>query len=413
MAKIRILLYKSNKRKNGSYPVCMRITQQGKVKYIDLQLSATEEQWNEDTDRFKKDRRINSEYEKYNALLNHYEERKDDILRQFAEQRINWTLSQFEERFLGMPKKGKLYDYFKKRIEEFKLAGHIGNAKVYEKVLQSLMRYDKKLKERLFSEIDIRYINKLDLLMERNHCCGNTRKINLKTLRAVMNKAIEEKEASSNTYPFGKGGFKIDKLTEETEKRYLRKEEFELIKNSPQDNFILERARRLFLFSYYCFGMSFVDVAHLTQGNIKLLESGEYIVYKRSKTQNSKAAKPIKIPITDTIKDLLDWFKQNTPLTGDYLLPVVTKKYFGEQLYDHIRTRYKRINNDLKKLGRILGIKNLTTYVSRHTMAMMLQGQEVPREIISQVMGHTDLATTNTYLDSFETNVTDKVAQLL
>ena len=46
-------------------------------------------------------------------------------------------------------------------------------------------------------------------------------------------------------------------------------------------------------------------------------------------------------------------------------------------------------------------------------MAMMLQGQEVPREIISQVMGHTDLATTNTYLDSFETNVTDKVAQLL
>ena len=32
----------------------------------------------------------------------------------------------------------------------------------------------------------------------------------LKTLRAVINKAIKEKAASNNTYPFGKGGFEIN-----------------------------------------------------------------------------------------------------------------------------------------------------------------------------------------------------------
>lgn len=414
MAKFKILLYRSNKRRNGSYPVYLRITLKNKTKYIDLKLSATDEQWNTDADRFKKDRRVNPEHEKYNALLNHYEERKNDILKQFAERRINWTLSQFEEEFLGMSKEGRLYDYFEKRIDELKATGHIGNAKVYERTLQSLVKYDKKIKERLFSEIDVKYINKLNFAMEKNRCCGNTRKINLKTLRAVINRAIQEKEATPHNYPFGKGGFEIDKLTEETEKRYLRKEEFELIKNSPQKNYVLERARRLFLFSYYCFGMSFVDLAHLTQKHIMRLDNGEYIVYKRSKTHNSKAAKPIKIPITDTIKELLNWFKQHTVLTGNYLLPVVTKDYSGEQLYDHIRARYKRINDSIKKLGKMLGIeKNLTTYVSRHTMAMALQRNDVSREVISQVMGHTDLSTTNTYLDSFDTDVLDRAIKLL
>lgn len=63
----------------------------------------------------------------------------------------------------------------------------------------------------------------------------------LKTLRAVINKAIKEKAASNNTYPFGKGGFEINKLAEETAKRYLLPTELELIKNSPQQNFVLEQ----------------------------------------------------------------------------------------------------------------------------------------------------------------------------
>lgn len=52
-------------------------------------------------------------------------------------------------------------------------------------------------------------------------------------------------------------------------------------------------------------------------------------------------------------------------------------------------------------------------HVSRHTMAMTLQNQNVPREQISQALGHNNLTTTNVYLDSFDTNIMDKVAQLL
>lgn len=414
MAKFRIVIHTSNKRKDGSYPVCLRITKNGKLKYIYLNLSAFENEWDKNADRFKRDKRMNPNYESYNNWLISCEERKNEVVNKFMKAQVDWTLNQFEEEFLGISRQGKIYDYWMRQVEDLKATGHIGNGKVYERDLHLFCKYDSKAKERLFSEIDVKYINRLNMAMEKNGCCGNTRMHTLKTLRAVINKAIKEKAASNNTYPFGKGGFEINKLAEETAKRYLLPTELELIKNSPQQNFVLERARRIYLFSYYCFGMSFVDMANLTINNIEMLVTGAHIVYKRQKTKNAKNVKPIKIFVTPAIKEQLEWFKANTPEAGEYLLPIITKEYDGEQLYEHVRCRYKRINANLKKLGKALGISlTLTTYTARHTMAMTLQSNDIPREIISQALGHSNLTTTATYLAGFSTSVLDKVAKML
>jgi len=65
-------------------------------------------------------------------------------------------------------------------------------------------------------------------------------------------------------------------------------------------------------------------------------------------------------------------------------------------------------------LAEELGIDyHLTSYVSRHTMAMTLQYNQIPREIISQMLGHADLETTNTYLDSFDNKVINEAAKVL
>lgn len=377
-------------------------------------MSAFENEWDTSADRFKRDKRVNPNYESYNNWLISCEERKNEVVNKFMKAQVDWTLNQFEEEFLGISRQGKIYDYWVKQVEDLKSTGHIGNGKAYECDLHLFCKYDSKAKERLFSEIDVKYINRLNMAMEKNGCRGNTRMHTLKTLRAVINKAIKEKAASNNTYPFGKGGFEINKLAEETAKRYLLPTELELIKNSPQQNFVLERARRIYLFSYYCLGMSFVDMANLTTDNLEVLATGTHIVYKRQKTKNAKNVKPIKIFVTPAIEDLLEWFKANTPQTGKYLLPIITKEYDGEQLYEHVRCRYKRINANLKKMGKTLGISlNLTTYTARHTMAMTLQGNDIPREIISQALGHSNLTTTATYLASFSTSVLDKVVKIL
>lgn len=155
-------------------------------------------------------------------------------------------------------------------------------------------------------------------------------------------------------------------------------------------------------------------MAYLTRSNIVKFNGGEYIVYKRHKIQHQKGVKPIKIKITKEIERLLDSLKENSPTVDDFIVPIVSiSGYTGEKLYNHIRYRYKKYNDYLADLAEELQITDmkLTTYVSRHTMAMMLQRNDVSREQISQMLGHADMKTTNTYLDSFDTTVIDEAAK--
>ncbi|WP_446786962.1 hypothetical protein [Macellibacteroides fermentans] len=100
----------------------------------------------------------------------------------------------------------------------------------------------------------------------------------------------------------------------------------------------------------------------------------------------------------------------------NYLLPIVSKEgYTGEQLYTHIQNRFAKNNNGLARLAEALETTDmkLTSYVSRHTIAMTLQDNQVPREVISQILEHSVLATANTYLDSFSSSVINEAAKVL
>jgi len=44
---------------------------------------------------------------------------------------------------------------------------------------------------------------------------------------------------------------------------------------------------------------------------------------------------------------------------------------------------------------------------------MTLQRNNIPREVISQMLGHADLETTNIYLDSFDNGVINEAAKVL
>ena len=100
----------------------------------------------------------------------------------------------------------------------------------------------------------------------------------------------------------------------------------------------------------------------------------------------------------------------------DYLISIVLNKDLsGIKLYNHIKSRLSTFNTNLKKLSQELKLENfdLTSYVSRHTMAMTLQNNNIPREVISQILDHKDMKTTNTYLDSFTSNVIDEAVKVL
>lgn len=384
-----------------------------------LGIYAEPHQWNDKLEMFVTDKRVPKLHPDRIYLNEWLTQKKSEILRIIADfdaNKIDWTLNQFEQEFFHYSNKGNVKEFFENLIQTYKDTNHIGNANCYSRTLHVLELFDEKLPERVFPEIDIKYVKSFDVFLQKRECKGNTRKFYFKTLRAVLNKAIQDGEASETTYPFGKGGFSISALEEETAKRYLPHDSMMKLKTTVMDNAVLERTRRLFLFSYYCYGISFIDAALLTKKNIIRYNGGNYIVYKRNKTKEAKKVKPIQIKITPEIQELMDWFSANTLLVEDYLLPIVSiAGYKGEQLYNHIRSRFGRNNKNLSNLAKALEITDmkLTSYVSRHTMAMTLQDNQVPREVISQILGHSDLATTNTYLDSFASSVIDEAVKVL
>lgn len=402
MATLKLVLHKPNRRKDGTYPVSLRIIKNMRAKYLSVGLYARMEEWDERAERFISNKKICPMNKEYNARLIELLGRAQSLIIQFDRDGIDWSLNQFEEAFFHRAKQGKFLDFTRKLIRKMKASGHIGNGVAYENLIHNLRLFDSRLDKRLLQEIDIKYVKEYNFFMERKGWKGNTRLHDMKILRAILNKAIQEKECTDKFYPFGKGGFCVSALGEETDKRYLSEESLSKIIHTRCGKKAMEEARLIFIFSYLSYGMSYIDMANLEKDNIIIEDGREFIVYKRHKTEHHKNTKFIKIPIGEDLRKILDWFRKNSKLQGNHILPLVSMDYEGDKLYEHQRRRLAKYNTHLRELAQELGIpEKLTSYVSRHSMAMTLQNDGIPREIISQIMGHQDLKTTNTYLDSF------------
>lgn len=426
----RATIVEINDVKVAKYPFRLKVGTGAQRRYIALNISAPIDRWDADTERFlikgssgdeRKD--LVQKNELFIAIVN----KCNTILQDFEREGCAVTPLQFIDRYnSNAGSNAKIADYFVERIETLRQTGHIGNANCYHRTLEMLRLFDKHFDKVLFNDVTYKYVDRFDTFLQkdrtstykyknstterkRSGCSGNTRKYYHKALRAILNRAIADKTYDGRSYPYGKGGFEVGSLEEETAKRYLTADKLQAIRETPLDDIRLEVVRRVFICQYLCYGMSWADAGLLTLDNIEQSNNGKCIVYKRTKTKHAKKVKPIVIHIRQELQDHLDWFRDNCNLVDDYLFPIVSiEGYEGEQLYNHIRHRFIRNNkilqNDIAPLFGIEGIK-LTSYVSRHTLAMTLQSQEVSREVIAQVMGHSDMATTNTYLDSFDTNI--------
>ena len=245
----------------GLYAIRLRICKDRQRKYFALKIFADDKYWDADHECFiilknvrdKKQKEENEQRKQYNYMLSSIRTRAQEIIDNFHHEHIDWTLNQFADAFLNRAKQGKIKAYLENHISILRETGHTGNANCYAATLNMLEHYDKKFEKRAFSEIGIKYVNGFDVFLQKRGCKGNTRKYYFKALRSILNKAIQEKEATEKTYPFGKGGFQIAKLDEETEKRYLSIESLNRIKNTASNKPQREFARKLFLLSYYCY----------------------------------------------------------------------------------------------------------------------------------------------------------------
>ena len=64
-------------------------------------------------------------------------------------------------------------------------------------------------------------------------------------------------------------------------------------------------------------------------------------------------------------------------------------------------------------IGEKLNLRKITTYVARHTYQLYLRNEGVPISIISPMLGHSSVTTTEIYLADLESEYRAKNASLL
>src|SRR5690606_23226121 len=79
-----------------------------------------------------------------------------------------------------------------------------------------------------------------------------------------------------------------------------------------------------------------------------------------------------------------------------------------------IKQLTKILNKYTKLIAKDLGInKDVTTYFARHSFATVLKRSGANTEMISELLGHSTVAVTASYLDSFENDQIQKQTDVL
>ena len=428
------MVLKSSGRKDGRYPILLCISDRGEREYFATGFNATKKEFDDSkhVGRFIQGRGIpsfNVERKEEDGSLRTYsnktandkltelESRARDILKKYNAEHVDWSMDMFRAAYVNAPKRVLFYVYALRVIDEvYGKQGRYQKASIAMDSLASLLKFDSKLEKRTFQDINSKYIQSY---ITHSHNAGNsdnTIGMRLREIRRIFNLAISEKVATREQYPFSDGSedgkVKMPKTSPTKTDQYLPLESMKVIANTQLDNYILDRTRHLFLFSFYCRGMNWKDMALLTSKNLhpdlvvdpetKEVREVLMLQYKRSKTEGV-----FRIQVTENIQRELNWFAKNTPLYEPYLLPIMSQPVSADKLDEYLKQVRKRFNRSLREVAKRLELpdsqRNLTIYSARHSFAMAMQNQDKPVEIISQALGHQSVETTKHYLEKFST----------
>ena len=415
MAKATVVLYTSKKYIDGSSPIMLRITKNTKLKYFkigDEKFNVKIDKWDSKLALVKPDKRVNPEHRTINSYINEKLNQAQKILDKYDENGTAWTFNMFEEEYRNKPKITKVKPFVEARITELQKQGKYNSSVGLKETLIILEKYNSNLNKLYFQDIDYKFIDGFYTYLKNVR--GNrdtTIGIMLRGVRTVLNEAINRGVGSKESYPFSKiyGAtqvFKISKLEKQTTKRFIPKEYMIKLVEAEILEPHLNWARQIFLFSFFASGINFKDMAFLRSDNIKTRHLEEGKVQKYLELNRMKTNENLSIPITESLKPILIWAKANTTNDNEYLLPIITnKKLKDEKLNDHITQRRKRLNKHMRKIATKLkfpdGLLVISSYFARHSYATTMLRNGAQIEKISEALGHTNIKTTQIYLESF------------
>lgn len=376
----------------------LRVTKDRKRKYVSLGISVNPENW----DFSKNQPKAECPNREYIELLiaDKLKEYSAKIVELKATNQEFTSTTLVEKVCVNRVNRKTVGDLFKAHINSLTSSGRKSYALSIKQLYNSLIEFNGHL-DIPFAEMDIAWLRRYEAFLRRKGLAENTIGIRFRTLRSIYNVAIEEDAVSAELYPFKK--LKVSKLHQETAKRALSKEDIERVLSYKSTNRYMRFPIDIFAFTYYCGGINFVDIAHLTKANIM---DGR-LIYKRQKTK-----KLIKIPLQPQAVALIEKYSSDD---SQYLFPILSDFHKTDiQQANRIHKVISKVNERLKQIGESLNLPiPLTTYVARHSQATVMKRAGVSTAVIREIMGHSSERVTQIYLDSFDNEQVDNALKSL
>ena len=400
---ITVVCYKSKTLSNGEHPLMVRVAKDGKRSMKSLGVSVNPIYWDFTKNCPKKNCPNRAELMKLiSQTLSMYQGRAIEAKSNGEDVSVSSIIEDREQSL------SRVYvdDFLTSYILMLRENGNVGNSYAYMNLRTTLRNFHSKKLTFTFNEVDIAFCNRFEAWMRKNRYEDTTMSYYFRTLRATYNKAVEAKSASREKNPFIE--YKLSRFSTKTKKRALSKENVKKILGMDCSKMSKKAklAQAIFSFSYYCGGISFIDIANLTPYNI----IDGRLIYERQKTHGM-----INLMLLDEAKAIIEQYAHHQENAG-FLFPILDiRRHVTEmQKYNRVRKICRQTNVELHKIADELGIiEDVTTYVARHSFATVLKKSGVNIGIISQALGHQDIKTTQIYLGRFDDEQVDNAMKNL
>lgn len=397
---VRLMLNKSRRLNNGSYPLVFQVIHERRKKLMYTGFRIKEGSFDEleekiidgvdstftTADVARMNRELRKIKNRIRAQIRHLERSTEsftveDVLAQYIHKNVR---QQFY-----------LLRYIDTQIDRKKTLKKEGTAAAYRSTRLSLAKFLNGSDIRM-SAIDLRFIRQYEDFLYNSGVTGNTVSYYLRNLRTLYNQAVTDGYHPHGEYPFAKAQTRPAK----TVKRALTRKDLQALANLGLEEMPeLKFARDLYLFSFYAQGMAFVDIVLLKKSDIY----NGVLTYSRHKSKQL-----IRIAVTPQMQELMDKYETE----GEYVFPIISEKSLSE--YKQYRLSLGRINRYLKKIAVMIDIAvPLTTYTARHTWATLARDYGAPVSVISAGLGHTSEEMTRIYLKEFDVSQLDKVNSMV
>ncbi len=356
---------KPETNKKGLHPVYLRAFQSGKKIEIATAVTLADRDWSATRQRVKKSNKL---HERHNAIIDAYDKKALKLLiNNFVHDETPLTLRQFKDKILSTHQTdGSFTDYILNYLNENKARLRIESWWSYKSQITKLLKFKKEI---LFTDLTEQFINDYHLYMLTTLGNNeNTASKSLRSLRTFVNISLRYGYMKNNPFKF----ITIKKV--DGKRDFLSLEELNKLSEAYfSDKFtkpIEKEVLQYFLFSCYT-GLRYSDLKSLQADSI----DGNKI-----KINMHKTGYLVVVPLTQKAIQLLP-----------RKMPSSTESVF--RIYCN-----KVTNRILKQIGKTYGIpKKLTCHVARHTFATASITLGIPIEVVSKLLGHTSLKTTQVY----------------